>query len=418
MERVYLRTIIGIFIFLLTGFNSVTRSQNWPGWRGPNQDGFSLESNLPTQWDSVTNVVWKTSVPGIGYSSPVIWEDRLFTFTALPDTQERILLCYDSTSGELLWQETVLTAPLEAKHKDNSYASGTPATDGSLVYVSYLDGKDAVVAAYNFSGKKVWEQRPGTFYSGWGYSCSPRLDENKVIINGNSPGGEPFLVAMDKNDGRIIWKVDHEKKANNFSTPIVKDIGGKTQMIFCGNQEIASYDPHDGSQNWVVDGPASDFCSSPVYNEKHDLVITSTAWPRRFLMAIKPDGKGNVTHSHLVWSSAEGAVYVPSPITIDDYLYTTMTNGKVHCINVATGEILWIEELGAQYASPVIAGGLIYMPNDEGVITIIEPGPEFKIVAKNPIGEKMFASPAVSNGRIFLRGEHHLYCIGHVSPRL
>ncbi len=403
---------ISKFIILLIICSSqFITAQNWPGWRGPNQDGTSAETNLPTKWDSITNVLWKIQVPGIGYSSPIVWEDKLFIFTALPELQERVLICYNSNTGKLLWQKTVLTAPLEDKHKDNSYASGTPATDGNLVYVSFLDGKDAVVAAYDFSGNKVWVQRPGKFYSGWGYSCSPRIYNNMVIINGNSPGDEPFVAALNKKDGKIVWKIDHTKPANNFSTPIVKEIAGKTQMIFCGNQEIASYNPDDGTVNWIVDGPASDYCSSPVYNEKNNLVLVCSAWPKRILLAIKPDGKGNVTQSHVAWRSAEGGVYVPSPITTGDYLFTTMPNGKVHCIEVSTGKVLWIQELGPQYSSPVLADDLIYMPNDDGVITIIKPGPEFVAVAKNSIGEKMFASPAISNDKIFLRGEKHLFCI-------
>jgi len=399
-------------LLLIISSGTVTLAQNWPCWRGPEQDGTSNVTNIPVKWDSITNVIWKVKVPGIGYSSPSIWGDRLFTMTALPDTEERILLCYDKNNGNLLWQKTFLTAPLEAKHKDNSYASGTPATDGKLVYISYLDGKEAVVAAYDYSGNKVWETRPGKFYSGWGYSCSPRLYKDMVIINGNSPGGEPFVTALNKTDGKIVWKVDHEKAANNFSTPIIKEIGGKTQMIFLGNQEIASLNPDDGSQYWVVDGPASDFTSSPVYNEKHNLVIASTAWPRRVLMAIRPDGQGNVTNSHVVWSTTEGAVYVPSPITVGDYLYTTMTNGRLHCIDVATGNILWIEEHGPQYSSPIVVNGLVYIPNDEGVITVVKPGPTFEYVAKNEIGEKMNASPAISDGKIYIRGYEHLFCIG------
>lgn len=407
-----LKSISFISIFFIIGLTSCTKSQNWPGWRGPNQDGTSIETNLPTKWDSITNVSWKTEVPGIGYSSPVIWEDRLFIFTAIPETRERILLCYDCNNGNLLWQETVLTAPLEDKHKDNSYASGTPATDGNLIYVSFLDVKDAVVAAYDFSGNRVWIQRPGKFYSGWGYSCSPRIYNDMVIINGNSPGETPFVAAMNKTDGKILWKVVQDKPANNFSTPIIREIAGETQMIFCGNQEIAALNPNDGSQIWVVDGPASDFCSSPVYNEKHGLVIASTAWPRRVLLAIKPDGEGNVTENNVIWRSTEGGVYVPSPITTGDYLFTTMTNGKVHCIDVATGKVIWIEELGPQYSSPVLADNLIYMPNDEGVITVIKPGPKFEFIAQNDIGERMYASPAISNGKIYLRGVKHLFCIG------
>ena len=172
-----------------------TQIENWPCWRGPNGDGTSSEQNLPIKWDSTKNVLWKIPVPGIGHASPIVWGDRLFTVTALQESQERVLLCYDCRSGELLWQETVLKAALEKKHKDNSYASGTPATDGTLVYVSFMDGKDVVVAAHDFSGKQVWLQRPGTFTSPHGYSCSPALYEDKVIINGDSKA-DAFVTAL------------------------------------------------------------------------------------------------------------------------------------------------------------------------------------------------------------------------------
>jgi len=399
------------FFFLLCVNNvSVTQAQNWPNWRGPGGDGTSIETNLPTRWDSVTNVVWKTVVPGKGYSSPVIWKYRLFITTGLQETQEKVLLCYDCKTGKLLWKQTVLKTPFEGKHDNNSYASGTPATDGIKVYVSFLDGKDVMVAAYDFSGKQVWQQRPGTFSSPHGFSCSPVLFEDKVIINGDSQG-DSFVAALSKSDGRVIWRVAHERPAHSFSTPIIRNIAGKTQMIFCGNKEIASYNPNDGSKYWFVSGPSEDFCSSPVYNEKTGLILVSSAWPQRTLVAIKPDGKGDVTKSHVVWQSREGAYYVPSPVCKDNFLFTTMTTGKVNCIDSATGKILWTEDLGIQYSSPVVANGLVYMPNDNGVITVIKPGPKFEYIAKNSIGEKMFASPAISNGKIYLRGYQHLFCI-------
>jgi len=403
-----------IFILTLLIINSFTvaQAQNWPNWRGPNGDGTSIETNLPVKWDSITNVVWKSPVPGIGHSSPIIWEDKLFTITALPETQEKVLLCYDCKNGDLLWQKTVLKSVFENKHGDNSYASGTPATDGKLVYVSFLDGEDVVVTAYDFTGKQVWIQRPGKFSSPHGYSCSPALFEDKVIINGNSIGDDSFAAALSRADGKIIWKISHENPAHNFSTPIFREMAGKMQMIFLGNKEVASYNPDDGSKYWFVNGPSEDFCASPVYNEKTGLVLISSAWPQRYLLAIKPDGAGDVTESHVVWQTKEGAYYVPSPVCTDDYLFTTMINGKVHCIEIATGKILWVEELGKQYSSAVLANGLVYMPNDEGVITVIKPGPTFESIARNSIGERMNASPAISNGKIYLRGDKHLFCIG------
>lgn len=390
----------------------LSQAQNWPNWRGPRGDGTSIETNLPTKWDSITNVIWKTLVPGIGHSSPIVWEDKLFTLTALVESQERILLCYDCNTGKLLWQKTVIKADLENKHRDNSYASGTPATDGKLVFVSVFDGDEVIVAAYDFSGKQIWIQRPGRFSSPHGYSCSPALFEDKVIINGESKTAEPFICALNKTNGKIVWKIIHERPAHSFSTPIFREMAGKMQMIFGGNKEIGAYNPDNGSRYWFVNGPSEDFTSSPVYSEKEGLVIMSSAWPQRHLVAVRPDGEGDVTETHVVWQTKKGAVYVPSPICAGDYLYSTMTNGRVHCTEIATGNTLWIEDLGKQYSSPVLADGLVYMPNDEGVITVIKPGPTFEYLAKNAIGEGMYASPAISNGKIYLRGDKHLFCIG------
>lgn len=404
-----------IFFLLIIHSTSTLQAQNWPNWRGPNGDGTSVETNLPTQWDSITNVQWKSEVPGKGYSSPIVWGDKLFTLTAKPETHAKILLCYDSKNGDLLWQKTVLKTTFENKHNDNSYASGTPATDGKLIYVSFLDGQDVVVAAYNFSGEQVWLQRPGTFFSPHGYSCSPALFNDKVIINGESLG-DAFVAALSKTDGHTIWKVVHDKPAHSFSTPIFRELAGKIQMIFLGNKEIASYNPNNGSKYWFVNGPSEDFCSSPVYNEKTGLVLVSSAWPKRVLMAINPDGSGDVSESKVLWQTKEGAFYVPSPVCTDDYLFSTMTNGKVHCIEVATGNTLWVEDLGKQYSSAVLAGGLVYMPNDKGVITVIKPGPTFEAIAKNSIGERMNASPAISNGKIYLRGDKHIFCIANNNP--
>lgn len=400
-----------VLSLLVFNFLTETQAQNWPCFRGPNGDGTSTETNIPTRWDSVTNVLWKVPVPGIGHSSPVVWNDKLILTTALIETQEKVLLCYDCNNGKLLWQKTVLKGSFEKKHDNNSFASGTPATDGNFIYVSFLDGQDVMVAAYNFQGKQVWVQRPGTFSSPHGYSCSPVLYKNKVIINGDSQG-DSFVAALNKTDGKILWKVLHPNPSHSFSTPIFREMTGKMQMIFCGNREITSYNPEDGSRYWFVRGPSEDFCSSPVYNEKAGLVIVSSAWPIRNIVAIKPDGKGDVTDTHIKWQSRDGAYYVASPATFGEYLFTTMTSGKVYCFEAATGKIIWTEDLGLQYPSPVIAAGLVYMPNDAGVITVIKPGPKFEYVAKNAIGEKMNASPAISKGKIYLRSYQHLFCIG------
>ena len=405
-----LRGLIAVTSLTLM-LHMVVKAENWPNWRGPKGDGTSTETNLPLKWDSVTNVLWKVPVPGIGHASPIVWGDRLFTVTASTETQEKQLLCYDSKNGKLLWQTTVLKAPLERKHNDNSFASGTPATDGTLVYVAFLDGENVVVAAYDFTGKQIWMQRPGTYSSPHGFSCSPVIYKDKIIVNCDSKG-DAFLAALSRTDGHTLWKTKLDKPAHSFGTPIVREIGGRVQLLYCGNKEVSSYNPEDGSRYWFVSGPSEDFSSSPVYNEQTGLVLISSGWPQRIQLAIKPDGNGDVSATHVAWRATDGAYYVPSPVTVENYLITTMTNGIVNCIEAASGKIFWKESLGKQYASAVLVNGLVYLPNDEGVITVIKPGTTFDPLAKNSIGEKMFASPAISDGKIYLRGDRHIFCIG------
>ncbi len=407
---VKLRCLIAVLVLLFL-FQSVIMAENWPGWRGPNGDGTSSETNLPVKWDSTTNVLWKVPVPGMGYASPIVWEEKLFTVTALTETQEKQLLCFDTKTGSKLWQVTVLKNPLERKHPDNSFASGTPVTDGRSIYLSFLDGDSIVVAAYDFSGRQLWKKRPGTYASPHGYSVSPILYKDKVIINGDSKG-DAFIAALSQADGHTLWKTKFDRKSHSFGTPLIRELAGRTQMIVCANMEVASLNPEDGSRYWFATGPSEDFASTPVYSEKAGLVIISSGWPKRIIYALKPDGNGDVTSTHVAWQSADGAFYVPSPVTSGNYLVTTMVNGLVNCMEASTGNVLWKENLGKQYGSAVLAGGLVYTPSDQGIITVFKPGTTFDTVAKNNIGETMFASPAISNGKIYLRSTGHLFCIG------
>lgn len=402
----FLSVIIILFVMFQYGL-----CENWPAWRGPRGDGTSLETVVPIQWDAQTHVLWKTPLPGVGHASPIVWNDFVITAAALIDSQERVLLCFNRKNGALLWQKTVVKSPLEKKHSDNSFASGTPAADGKRIYVSFLDGKDVVVAAYDFEGQQVWLVRSGTFSSVHGYSCSPVIYKDTLIINCCS-NEDSFAAAISCADGKTVWKTPMSKKTLSYSTPLIRDMAGRTQMIFCGNFEIASYNPDNGTQYWVVDGPSEEFCSTPVYSESAGLVLTSSSWPERHLLGIKPDGSGNVTNTHIVWRTRDGAFYVPSPICTGEYLLTSDTGGTVYCFKAVDGTVLWKEKLGKAYASPVLINGLVYMPNDEGIINVIKPGPVFERVSQNTIGEKMFASPAVSRGQIFLKGEKHLFCIG------
>ncbi|MCX6926740.1 MAG: PQQ-binding-like beta-propeller repeat protein [Verrucomicrobia bacterium] len=386
-------------------------AENWPCWRGPRGDGTSAEKSAPTHWSATNNVLWKTPVAGEGHSSPIIWGDRLFLTTALKESEERVLLCFDRKVGKLSWQQTVLRAPLEAKNQENSYASATPATDGEKVYVTFLDGINVVAAAYDFSGKQIWLVRPGGFKNQWGFSHTPVLFEDKVLLGCYSKG-ENFVVALSRADGRVLWKTPGTNPTQSFSPPLVGELAGRAQMILLGNKAVTSYDPRSGKVLWVVDGASEDSVITPVFNEKAGLLLTCSSWPDKVLLAIRPDGQGNVTSSKVVWRAKEGSPYVPSPIAVGDWFFTSSAGKVTHCYDAATGNVLWKEPMGLHHASPVAVNGLLYFLNDDGVMHVVKAGPKFELIARNELGEKTYASPAVSGGQLFLRSYKHLYCIG------
>ncbi|MEX1040253.1 MAG: PQQ-binding-like beta-propeller repeat protein [Pirellulaceae bacterium] len=403
---------------------SLLAEENWPMWRGPRGDGTSLQQKIPTAWSGTENIAWKVAIPGQGHASPIVWQDRVFLVTCLEDGQ-RLLLCLDRNDGTELWRKTVFTAELENHHQLNSRASSTPATDGELVYVSFLepDGtkklfKDEryitpgrmVVAAYDLEGNLHWKVRPGEFASIHGYCSPPVIWEDRLLVNGDHDG-DSYLLALDKETGETIWKTQRENKTRSYSTPIIREIDGRTQMILSGNMCVASYDPADGSRHWIVDGPTEQFVASVVYNG--ELIFMTCGFPDKLMQAIRPDGKGNVTDTHVVWESRESASYVPSPVAVGDYFLLVADNGIASQYKASTGKRIWRERLGGGHsASLITAGGLVYFTSDTGTTTVVRPGEKFDLVAKNELGERVSASPAVSQGQLFLRGFEHLYCIG------
>lgn len=406
---------IPLFVLcLLLGAVSAGRAENWPGFRGPRGDGSTTEQDLPLHWSATDNVAWKVAVPGRGHASPAIWKDRIFLVTALEPGQDRALLCLDRKTGKTLWQKTALTSPLEHIHPLNSYASSTPLTDGERVYVSFLDRDKMFIAAYDFQGNQVWAVRPGPFHSVHGYSASPILYKDKVIVNGDHDG-DGYIVALNRKTGEQIWKIDRPNKTRSYCTPIIRQIAGKPHMMLAGSKCVASYNPDDGKLQWMVDGPTEQFVAAPVYNGKY-LFITA-GYPDRWVMAIRPDGEGNVTNTHVVWSTRKGAGYVPSPVVSGEYLMVITDGGFLYCFQAETGEILWNERLsGGHSSSPIASGDRVYYQSDRGVTTVFRPGKTPQKLAENALGEDTFASPVVSQGQIYLRGVTHLFAIGAGKP--
>ena len=414
-----------VLFFFVAG---LIRAENWPGWRGPSGDGVSAGEGIPTKWSSTENIAWKIAVPGEGHSSPIVWGDKVFLTSSLTEKNKRILLCIDRLSGQTVWQRDVVQSPPETIHRLNSRASGTPATDGKQVYVTFMRAEGdkviapnvgserlitpgkIIVAAYDLDGNKKWKTNVGDFLSAHGFNTCPVLFEDLLILNGDHDG-DAYLVALDRESGRQRWRTRRENKTRSYVTPIIREIDGITQMILSGSLCIASYDPRNGKRHWIVDGPTEQFVASMVYDGKY--LFATGGYPERHTLAIRPGGKGNVTDTHIAWRTTRGAAYVPSPIISGRYLLMVADSGIASCFEARTGKRHWMERLpGGHSPSPVSADGLVYFVSDRGVTTIIRPSETFAVIAKNELGKPVSASPAISQGQIFLRTHQHLYCIG------
>ena len=267
-----------------------------------------------------------------------------------------------------------------------------------------------VVAAYDFDGNQKWLVRPGRFSSVHGYCSSPILFEDKVIVNGDHDG-DSYLVALDRATGQTIWKQPRPNGVRSYCVPIIREIDGRTQMVLSGSLCVTSYDPRDASLHWIINGPTEQFVASLVYNGK--LLFLTAGFPEFHILAIRPDGRGDVTDTHIVWRTTKGCGYVPSPIVEGDYFLVVSDKGFGSCFVAETGETAWTERLGPHFSTSLVsAEGRVYFLCDDGTMTVVRPGKEFDVVAKNELGEETFASPAVSQGQMFLRGVEHLYCIG------
>jgi outer membrane protein assembly factor BamB len=417
-------------LLVLLFINASVLAENWPCWRGPRGDGTSAETQIPVKWNGETGegVAWKVAIPGKGHSSPIVWEDRVFVTTCVEESRERLLLCLNRDDGKILWQTAVAVSPLEKKHALNSFASGTPATDGELVYVTFLvsgnrdeEAKAAkleasataatlLVVAYNINGEKVWSAEPGGFASVHGFCSSPVIYKDLLIVNGDHDG-DSYVAALNRKTGETVWRIPREHKTRSYCTPLIRNINSKDQMVMTGSKRIVSLDPNTGETNWLIEGPTEQFVSSMVFDGA--AFYMTAGFPTHHVMSIRPDGTGDVTKSHVVWHSEVARCYVPSPVLVENKLFVADDQGTVNCFDTATGDRLWKDRLGNHYSgSLVTANGLAYFPADDGIVAIVKPDSKLDVVEKNKLGEYSYASPAISSGHIFIRGESHLFSIG------
>jgi hypothetical protein len=399
-----------VTLTLLT-FAPGARAEDWPQWRGPRLDGTVTETGIPLTWSQTENIAWKTPLPGKGHSSPAIFGDRIFVTSALEDEGKQLLLCLDRKSGKVLWTVEQPFKKQKLIHKLNSHASSTPATDGKLVWIAFHDEPAFVCCCYDYDGKLVWKKSPGEFHSKHGFCSSPILYKDTVILNGDQDHRSAYLVALHKTTGAEKWRAGRPG-IRSYCPPVIFDVHGKDQLVFAGSNCTAAYDPNTGKQIWIIDGPTEQFVASLVY--KNDVMFMTYGFPKRGIMGINPDGTGNITRTNVLYNDSPGSGgYVPSPIAHGEHFFNVSDEGIGTCREGKTGKLLWRERLGRHHsASPIAAGDHLYFPDDDGITWVLKAGPKFEVAHKNPIGEEVYASLAVSRGQIFLRGLKTLYCIG------
>lgn len=424
---------IGIWMFAMlasTEMVSNVLAEDWPGWRGPRGDGTVAETNVPTVWDATTgkNILWRSEIPGTGHSSPIVWKDRVFLTTCLEAEQERLLLCLDARDGRELWRRSVLTSPLESRHQLNSYASGTPVTDGRLIYVTFMqvEGDEKILApnvgapreitpgsillaAFDLDGNEKWRVTVGEFISAHGFCSCPVLYDDLVILNGDHDG-ESYLVALNKSTGQEVWRASREYGVRSYVTPIIRKVDGKDQLVLSGSMHVSAFEPADGRRLWKVEGPTEQFVASPVFDGQRFML--AAGFPTHHVMAIDPSGSGSPNESQVAWHVDKYVkCYVPSPVLVGNRLFVADDRGTASCFDSRNGDRIWQGRVGSGFrASLVATNQSVYFLDNAGRMIVID-AERFETIAENELGENCSASPAISNGRIFLRGEQHLFCI-------
>jgi len=411
--------LFGRFLWLLSSVPML--ANDWPQFRGATQQGQADVRTAPGIWSSTNNVAWKVAIPGTGWSSPVLQGGRIYLTTAVgtnggPNSLRALGL--DARDGRVLWNQEVFAegASTPAIHGKNSHASPTPVVEGDHLFVHF--GHEGT-ARLGIDGTVQWRQTGLRYSAGSGGACSPvRVDDLLVF---SADGREnPFVVGLDAATGNIRWKTPRDvavKKTFSYSTPIVIEVKGKRQIVAPGSGAVVAYDPRDGHEIWRVRyGEGYSVVPRPVH--ANGLVYLSSGFDRPVTFAIRPDGTGDVTDTHVVWKNPRGAPNTPSLLAVGDSLYAVNDAGIATCMDARTGEVHWSERLGGDFSSsPVHAAGRIYFQNEAGTAYVVEAGKTFRLLATNPLGARTLASYAVDEGTFYIRTESDLFRIGVASTR-
>jgi outer membrane protein assembly factor BamB len=394
-------------------------ARNWHRFRGPAGAGISAYTNIPTSWDGKTGqgILWKTEVPLGGNNSPILWEDRIFLSGADPNGHQ--VYCFDAVTGRLLWERDVGTTrrsddePLEVD-EDTGLAASTLATDGRRVYAIFPTGD---VVCFDFDGNQVWTRSLGVPDTNYGYASSLDVHRNLLLIQYDQAAAEDQkskLIALNVFSGQPVW----ERKRpvpNSWTSPIVARIGDDYQIITCAEPLVIAYNPPDGNEIWWANCLSGELAPSPIYAGGLIFVIE----PYTKLVAIRPDGRRDVTKTHIAWTWEDGGPDICCPVSNGQLLFMLTTEGLLTCHNVADGKASWEKDYRVYFkASPSLVGDKLYVLSEKGVMFIVQAeAAEYKELGKCELGEMCSASPAFADGRIYIRGAKNLYCIGQLPSK-
>jgi len=412
---------IAQFPLLLTLLITVAYGDNWPQWRGPNLNGFSNEKNLPARWSPDDNVAWKLALPGWSGSTPIVWRDLVFLNVA--DGENLEVWCVDRNKGSVLWKRPLGSG--NHKMRKQNMSSPSPVTDGRSVFVMTGTG---VLKGFDFSGKELWareiQKDYGEFGLNWGYASSPLLLDDSLyvqVLHGMKTDDPSYILRIDKKTGKTIWKVERPTNAirespDSYTTPALLRYGKIVEIVITGGDCVTGHDPATGKELWRANGLNPD--NDPFYRIVASPVIFNEIIyaPTRVkpLLALKAGGRGDVSSSHVIWSTVNGPD-VPTPVTDGKYFYVVNDRGIMWCLDAKTGQEIYGQQRlkpGTYSASPVLADDKIYITNEDGLTTVIKAGPKFEILAENALNDYTLSSPAISDGQIFIRTAQQLYCIG------
>ena len=393
------------------------QGENWPEFRGPTGQGHSGSPHLPVEWrhdsdGSSKNIAWKQSIPGKGWSSPVVYEGNVYLTTATGQEGDQLslrVLCLDAATGAIVWNVEVFEKDKTTRiHDKNSHASPTALVEGQRLYVHF---GPYGTACLDRTGKVLWRNSSLSYPPVHGNGGSPIVVDDALIFSCDG-ASDPFVVGLNKGNGQVLWKAarpSNAKKKFSFSTPLLITVNGQKQVVSPGSAVICAYDPKTGREIWRVRyAEGYSVVPRPVFG--NGLVYFSTGFDRPVVMAIRPTGTGDVTETHVAWTLTKSAPTTPSLLLAGDELYMVSDGGIASCVDSRTGRVHWQERVGGNYsASPLYADGKVYFQNEEGTGVVIKAGREFQKLADNSLNERTLASYAVGDGALFIRGEQHLF---------